>query len=207
MLFMRINNRQKTGCANRAWGWQARISGLTRLLGILPFFALLHSPNQALGTTVPEGPSVTLVWNANTDPNVAGCNVYYGVASGSYTNMINVGNVTNATISGLVAGVTYYFAATAYDSAGAQSGYSAEVSHMVTTTTPSQMLIRSAPTGQLILTMIGRMGQTYDVQATQDLKTWTVIGTVTMGAANSVDFTDTNAASFLQRFYRTRETP
>jgi len=46
--------------------------------------------------------SVTLAWNACTDPNVAGYNVYYGGASGAYTNEICAGNATNATISGLV---------------------------------------------------------------------------------------------------------
>jgi len=34
--------------------------------------------------------------------------------------------------------------------------------------------------------------------------TWTVIGTATVGATGSLDFTDTNAASFSKRFYRTR---
>jgi len=35
--------------------------------------------------------SVTLAWNACTDPNVAGYNVYYGGASGAYTNEICAG--------------------------------------------------------------------------------------------------------------------
>jgi hypothetical protein len=35
---------------------------------------------------------------------------------------------------------------------------------------------------------------------------WTVIGTATMGASGSLDFTDTNAASFSTRFYRTQQT-
>jgi len=209
MLFMHINNKQKTDRANQALGWSSRIMGFTRILGVIAFFGLLHNPGQTFGATAPAGQSVTLVWNANTDPNVTGCNVYYGVSSGNYTNMVNAGNVTNATISGLVAGVTYYFAATTYDSAGDQSGYSTEVTYMVpttVTTTPAQVQISSAPAGQFILTVTGQTGQTYDVQATQDLKTWTVIGTVTVGAGGSLDFTDTNAANFPQRFYRTQQT-
>jgi len=201
---MRINNEQKAFRANKT-GWPAIIKKLTKVLAGILFFALFNNSVQTFGATVPAGQSVTLVWNANTDPNVAGCNIYYGVSSHNYTNMINAGNVTNTTISGLVAGVTYYFAATDYDSVGAQSDYSNEAIYKVPSTL-SQMKIRHAPAGQFILTMTGLIGQTYDVQATQDLKTWTVIGTVTMGAGGSLDFTDTNAANFQNRFYRMQQT-
>jgi hypothetical protein len=206
MLFMQINNKQKTDRANQVLGWPSRIMRFTRILGVIAIFWLLYNPGQTFGTTAPAGQSVTLIWNANTDSTVTGCNVYYGVSSGNYTNMINAGNVTNTTVSGLVAGVTYYFAATTYDSAGDQSGYSTEATYTVpttVTTTPAQVQIRSAPAGQFILTVSGPTGQTYDVQATQDFQTWTVIGTVKVGAGGSLDFTDTNAASFPQRFYRT----
>jgi hypothetical protein len=208
MLFMQINNEQKTDRANQALSWSSRIIGFTRILGVIAFFGLLHNPGQTFGATAPAGQSVTLVWNANTDPNVTGCNVYYGVSSGNYTNMINAGNVTNTTVSGLVAGVTYYFAATTYDSVGDQSGYSAEATYTVPTTvstTPAQVQIRSAPAGQFTLTVSGPSGKTYNIQATQDLMTWTVIGTATLGASGSLDFTDTNAASFSKRFYRTQQ--
>jgi hypothetical protein len=206
VLFMQINNEQKTGRAGKSSGRHSQITGFTKVLGVIVFLGLLHNPSHTFGATAPVGQSVNLIWNTNTDANVTGNNVYYGVASGIYTNMTNAGNVANVTISGLVAGVTYYFAATAYDSTGAQSDYSTEVAYTVPTTvtiTPAQVQIRSAPAGQLILTVSGSSGQTYNVQATQDLKTWTVIGTTTIGAGGSLDFTDTNEASFPQRFYRT----
>ena len=38
--------------------------------------------------------SITLQWNPSTDPSVVGYNVYYGVASRTYTNKIDVGNTT-----------------------------------------------------------------------------------------------------------------
>src|SRR6266481_7779941 len=78
--------------------------------------------------------SVTLVWNPSPGTNVAGYNVYYGVASRTYTNKVNVGNVTNATISGLIVGTTYYFAVTAYDTYGLESDYSTEISYTVPST-------------------------------------------------------------------------
>lgn len=195
-----------TGRAGKCLGWPSRMIGLTKVLAGILFCALLHNPGQTFGATAPAGQSVTLIWNANTDPNVTGCNVYYGVSSGNYTNMINAGNVTNATVSGLVAGVTYYFAATTYDSAGDQSGYSTEIAYTVTTATSAQVQIRSAPAGQFILTVSGPVGKTYNILATQDLIAWTVIGTTTLGASGSLDFTDTNAANFSKRFYRTQQT-
>src|SRR5215469_1544742 len=75
--------------------------------------------------------SATLTWQPNTDPAVVGYRVYYGGASGNYTNEVSVGNVTSAVISGLMAGNTYYFAATAYDAYGDESGFSNEISYNI----------------------------------------------------------------------------
>jgi hypothetical protein len=80
--------------------------------------------------------SVTLAWNASTDPTIAGYNIYYGGASGSYTNEICAGNATNATISGLVEGTIYYFAATTYAASGVESPFSGEVSYRVPLNVP-----------------------------------------------------------------------
>ena len=75
--------------------------------------------------------SVTLAWDASTDPLVVGYNIYYGGASGTYTNTISVGTATNVTIAGLVPGTTYYFAATTYNAANLESPFSSEVSYLV----------------------------------------------------------------------------
>ena len=163
------------------------------------FFALLDNPVQA-------GQSVTLAWNASADPTVAGYKAYYGVASRTYTNIINVGKATNVTISGLVEGATYYFAATAYDTLGVESAFSIEASYTVPAAL-ARLQIRAAPAGQVVLTVTGPIGSTYNIQATQDFKSWIVIGTATLGASGSLNFTDPNAVSFPKRFYRTREKP
>ena len=76
----------------------------------------------------------TLSWDASTSPDVIGYKMYYGTASGNYSENIDVGNVTSYTVSSLIDGQTYYFAAKAYDSTGNESGYSNEVS-MTTPTT------------------------------------------------------------------------
>jgi hypothetical protein len=71
---------------------------------------------------------VTLSWEAGSEPDLAGYKIHYGTASNSYTVHIDVNNVTSYTVTGLTAGQTYYFAATAYDSSGNESEYSNSVS-------------------------------------------------------------------------------
>jgi len=74
---------------------------------------------------------VKLAWDANTDPGLAGYNVYYGAQSRVYSTSIKLGLQTTCTVTGLPPG-TYYFAVTAYNTAGLESGYSNEVSTTVT---------------------------------------------------------------------------
>ena len=74
---------------------------------------------------------VTLAWDGNTEPDLAGYRVHYGTASGSYTTSVDVHNVTTSSIGTLTAGQTYYFAVTAYDASGNESGYSNQVSYSV----------------------------------------------------------------------------
>ena len=79
---------------------------------------------------------VTLAWNASSGP-VAGYRVYYGVASGSYTNNANAGNTTTYTVANLTDGRTYYFAVKAYGTAGNESGFSNEVSATLAAVAPA----------------------------------------------------------------------
>ena len=78
--------------------------------------------------------NVTLTWTPSTNPIVAGFNIYYGGTSGVYTNKTNAGTTTSLTISNLLNGSTYYFAASTYSTAGAESALSGEVSYTVPTT-------------------------------------------------------------------------
>ena len=74
---------------------------------------------------------VTLQWDANTEPDLKGYKVYYGVATRNYEYSIDVGNVTTYLLTGLTEGQTYYIAVTAYDSDNNESGYSNEVIYVV----------------------------------------------------------------------------
>jgi len=76
--------------------------------------------------------TVTLAWDASPGTNtITNYKIYYGPASATYTNSISAGTSLTATVSNLVQGVRYYFAATATDSYGLESDYSSEVSTVV----------------------------------------------------------------------------
>ena len=79
--------------------------------------------------SVSHADDVTLAWDANTDPAVTGYKLYYGTANGVYPSSIDVGNVTQYTVGGLLSGQTYYFAVTACSGSNNQSGYSDEISY------------------------------------------------------------------------------
>ena len=90
---------------------------------------------------------VTLAWDANSEPNIAGYKVYYGTASRVYNWYFDVGNVTTYSVTGLTDGSTYYFAATAYDTSGVESTYSSEVSYNGCTYSISPTTAQLASTG------------------------------------------------------------
>lgn len=68
-----------------------------------------------------------LSWDPNSESDLAGYRVYFGTAPGVYGSPINAGTQTTYTVTGLGLG-TFYFAVTAYNTAGAESGLSREVS-------------------------------------------------------------------------------
>jgi sulfur relay (sulfurtransferase) complex TusBCD TusD component (DsrE family) len=73
--------------------------------------------------------SVTLTWDPSTSTNIAGYKVYYGPASRTYTNTLDVGNATSTIVSNLVTGAIYYFTATVYDTNDLESDFSNEVGY------------------------------------------------------------------------------
>ncbi len=75
--------------------------------------------------------NVTLAWDPNTEPDLAGYNFYWGYTSRDYAFSADVGNVTQYTVTGLIPGITYYFAVTAYDTEDLESDYSDEVVYTI----------------------------------------------------------------------------
>ena len=75
--------------------------------------------------------TVTVSWNPNSEETLAGYRVHYGTGSSDYQTIDDVGNITRYVIDNLNEGETYFFAATAYDLYGNESGYSEEVSYTI----------------------------------------------------------------------------
>lgn len=67
-----------------------------------------------------------LVWDANTETDLAGYNIYYGLSSRVYGSPVGVGLNTFYLLD-FKDGKTWYFAVTAFDTAANESGYSPEV--------------------------------------------------------------------------------
>ncbi len=84
--------------------------------------------------------SVRLAWDPSPEPLVTGYKLYYGSTSWVYTNVVDAGNRTECTVTGLNAGTSYYFVVTACTGAGDESAFS----NMVSYTVPGGS---SAPTG------------------------------------------------------------
>jgi chitinase len=106
-------------------------SGSNKLSRNLVFFSVLLV--ALLISVWVRAEQVRLAWDANTESDLAGYEVHYGTASGSYTTSVDVHNVTTAIVTGLTAGQTYYFVVTAYNASNNGSGYSNQVSYSVPT--------------------------------------------------------------------------
>jgi hypothetical protein len=93
---------------------------------LISVFCLLYLPCTAVAGTE----AVTVGWDASPSA-VAGYEFCYGTSSGSYDHVVDVGNHTSCSISGLEAGTTYYFAVKAYTAEGLSSELSVELAYTV----------------------------------------------------------------------------
>lgn len=86
---------------------------------------ILCPPHSISAATLPH--PVSFAWNANPEPDVAGYKLHLGDASGTYNQVVDVGNDLAISIDTLQSDTTYFCAVTAYNSAGLESPYSQEV--------------------------------------------------------------------------------
>lgn len=109
------------------------------------FLAALAVAAVSAGTAAMAG-DATLSWSAPTTytngatmTDLAGFRVYYGTATRSYSDNVDVGKVSTYKISNLPNG-TYYFAVTAYNTAGTESAYSNEATKSVVNDTAGPVI-------------------------------------------------------------------
>jgi hypothetical protein len=143
--------------------------------------------------------SISLDWTPNTDPSVAGYNVYYGGTSHSYTSLLNAGNVTNTTVGGLAEGKTYYFAVTAYTFDGLESDYSAEYVYLV----PGILTMTrgATPDAPLQVRFPVVAGHSYELQFSTNLRDWNTVWQTT-GVSNVWVEYDSPITGSGPQFYR-----
>ena len=101
---------------------------------------------------ISDDASVGFSWRANPESDVAGYRLYVGTASRVYAAYVDVGNVTQFRLTDLIRGMRYYFALTAYDSSGLESGFTPEVSSQIPLTPPpvpqvTETVITNLPPG------------------------------------------------------------
>jgi hypothetical protein len=136
-------------------------SFITISLIITLFLFILPVPNA-------NSAQVTLAWDPNTDPDLAGYKVYYGLLSDQYSNSVDVGNQTSYTLSNLPDGKTYYMAATTYD----REGYESDFSNEVVFNAPPPCTYSISPTSQ----SFGQVGGSGTVNiTTQSGCNWTAV--------------------------------
>ncbi|MDZ7290150.1 MAG: fibronectin type III domain-containing protein [candidate division KSB1 bacterium] len=126
--------------------------------------------------------SLKASWNANTEPDLAGYKIYYGRSSRNYTTTINVGKVTEYTVDQLTEGVVYYFAVTAYDNAGNESGYSQEVSaqvQVVDRTPPSVISVQISDRNTVEIVF----SETVSISSAQDKSNYVIDNGITITSA------------------------
>ncbi|MEN6615308.1 MAG: fibronectin type III domain-containing protein [Syntrophorhabdus sp.] len=111
------------------------VASIRSHFGTLSFLAILWA-FLAL-SSVCSAAQVTLVWDSNPEPTISGYRVYFGTSSNYYVNVIDVGNRTSCTITGLLPGITYYISATAYATTGDESSFSGEIIYTVPGSVPS----------------------------------------------------------------------
>jgi len=93
-----------------------------------------------------------LRWDASTESELVGYNIYYGNVSGQYTRRRNVSNVDHYVIDGLNNGEAYYFAITAYDVLNRESDYSDEVGVII-----NQPLSATSPFEEIINALLAKI--------------------------------------------------
>ena len=86
---------------------------------------------SAIGAAADLGAPVTIAWDSNREPGIAGYRVYVGSASNVYDETVDAGNTTTFTYRSGVAGRRYYFAVSAYTASNLEGPRSQEMSIVI----------------------------------------------------------------------------
>jgi fibronectin type 3 domain-containing protein len=182
-----------------------RISFLLSRIGLI----LLFVSSVFLFPSLGQPAQVSLAWDTSQSSNIIGYKIYSGVSSGNYAQSTNVGLTNSYTLTNLIEGKTYYFAATALGSSGFESAYSNEINYTVPLSQTIYTINASAgangtisPSGAVSLTQ--GITQTFTIQPNTNYRIAGVtVDGASVGAVSSYTFTNVIAshtinASFVQ---------
>jgi hypothetical protein len=128
-LGKKMKDNKKSNSPKKVNFFVKKFNGLTPFLFFLCLILMLPVIAQAA--------SVTMTWNRNQEPDIAGYRIYYGTQSGQYSDTITVYDSATQplqrsyTVAGLSEGTTYYLALKTFDQAGQESDYSVETSQNI----------------------------------------------------------------------------
>jgi Fibronectin type III domain len=154
----------------------------------------------------PPASPVTLTWQPSPSPAIAGYNIYSGGISGIYTNKVSAGNATSVTLSNLIAGSTYHFTATCYDTVGNESAFSGEAVYTIPAGTAKPPVVLGNPSlsgGNFSFAVPGTTAASFAVEVSTDLINWVRFQTNTA----PFTFVYTNSSKIGKRFFRAVQLP
>ena len=173
-----------------------RMLAVTARVGlVVGALTLVLTPDSSAGSQ-----SVGVAWDPSPSADVSGYFLYYGTARGDYGNVVDCGGSTEQTVDGLEDGVTYFFAVTAYDTAGVEGVPSAEVSYTVPglgdpPVTPFVSL-QFVEQGPVVLTWGSVAGQEYQVlyKDSPADEGWMLLSDTIRAAGTTTSWTDPESA-------------
>jgi len=129
-----------TGPYNPSQNPNGRGDTTNAFVNVLPFLILPDTsappiPVENLRVMSFTGTSITLLWDSAKIGDLSGYRIHYDDDTSGlpYSNVINVGNVTNYTIQNLFPGKKYYMTITCFDYSGNESWYSKEIEFTIVT--------------------------------------------------------------------------
>jgi hypothetical protein len=123
-------------------GWTAAFNSRRYFSFLFPLISMIAS--GVAEAIAPAG--VSLAWDPVAG-DVAGYRLYIGQQSGQYSQVVDAGNATQATLTNLSYGSTYFFSVTAYSTEGIESDYASEITYQVgSQTNPPPAVTMTAPT-------------------------------------------------------------
>jgi uncharacterized protein (TIGR02597 family) len=144
----------------------------------------------------------TLVWDPNTEPDLAGYYVYFGPVN-TPPQKLDVHNVTSLTFTNLDAGVTYAFYATAYNTAALESNPSQQVTFRYDC---CGVTLQDAGISGVKIHFDSATGKNYAVESKDTFPSgsWQSLANSLPGNGSPIEVLDPNGDTVSRRIYRVR---